>query len=884
MVYATGPDLNREMSLCKIKVKPKHGIHGVDSRDLRQHKSEKEDVQQYVVASKKRTIVLQFESPVKKKNTKILRMKKERNDSNNAQSGVVQGIKNLSPAKHSRNNHKGGVSLIEKIRSGAQGLEGTYIHVDRGMEDIGSIGFESLDKNDLDMDYGYQEGEGEEEVVEVEKDDNYYHSFLRSIQCRVSVKNLKCDDDVFLCADKTNVPQRTPLKAKHDEAIEPMATKLLVNWSGEGRADMAEKIDNYHDNDVYEPVTNEREHHGVDVREDKSNHINGDYYDDDDGDDYYDDDIVERTPAKTDKIPVDSFGNFLLGHILYFNPCTNFGETGCENKFECGAAPMEIPQFEEDDMTEVSLEAPTALYAAIGTKNWNVALRRLIEAPEEASVWVSSGVSNEGNTTIEFLPLHLACLTKAPLLLVTLLVQTFPEAIERESMGKLPIHMACEAKVDHRIVFLLLSQFPESLEMKDEDGNTPIALASLADSSHERGKIIQILTRNMENTVLTTPTALYHAIDSQDWNFAMRRLVEVPQESTMWVSFRSKKVESRFLPLHAACLMGAPLLLVEDLIQAYPDAVRKKTLQGKLPLHLACESLVDHRVIQLLLDHYQDAMYVKNFEGDTPIDIAEKVDPCPEKENIIEIFTVMMEKDEEKIVFVPTKLYSLIQKKKWDDAVRRVLEAPDEALTWVGANPKKTNVKCLPLHIACALRAPLIVIAVLVQSYADSVKKTTSTGKLPLHVACEKGADHRVISFLIHSWPDSFNVKDSTGQTCVQSALLAKPGDQKTKNLEALMAFESKGGKPLTVEGLKIVEDENLGNLETNNNIIMSGIEDPAISNTDTIRRDEDKTNNPKKQTYYTKRNRFFGRKKKKTLWKSDEEMFQSSHQMIFNN
>ena len=45
-----------------------------------------------------------------------------------------------------------------------------------------------------------------------------------------------------------------------------------------------------------------------------------------------------------------------------------------------------------------------------------------MEAPEEASSWVSSRTSGNG-TVIQFLPLHLACLTEAPLLLVIILVQ-----------------------------------------------------------------------------------------------------------------------------------------------------------------------------------------------------------------------------------------------------------------------------------------------------------------------------------------------------------------------------------------------------------------------------------------------------------------------------
>ena len=119
-------------------------------------------------------------------------------------------------------------------------------------------------------------------------------------------------------------------------------------------------------------------------------------------------------------------------------------------------------------------------------------------------------------------------------------------------------------------------------------------------------------------------------------------------------------------------------------------------------------------------------------------------------------------------------------------------------------------VKYLPLHLACSLRAPLMLVAVLIQSYPDSVKKGTNSGKLPLHIACEKNTDHRVVSFLLHSWSDSFHVKDNQGQTCVQKALLSKYGEEGTKIVKALMEFESKGEEPPTVQGLDIIEAEKL--------------------------------------------------------------------------
>lgn len=340
-------------------------------------------------------------------------------------------------------------------------------------------------------------------------------------------------------------------------------------------------------------------------------------------------------------------------------------------------------------------------------------------------------------------------------------------------------------------------------------------------------------------------------------------MVEVPQESTIWVSFRGE----RFLPLHVACFMGAPYLLVSDLIEAYPDAIRKKTLKGKLPLHLGCSSLVDERIIRLLIELYPEGLKVKDVEGMTALEVTKSLDPCPERSNIIEILETEMEGSDEKLVFTPTKLYSYVQEKNWDDAVRRVLEAPDEASIWVGANRKSGDVKCLPLHIACALRAPLMLVAVLVRSYPDSVKKKTKSGKLPLHISCEKRCSERVVSFLLHSWPDSYHVKDHKGQTCMQTALLSKTSEQRTKNVETLVEFENKDATPPVTPDVQRNGSDQSEYSEFRDDVYREeGNQMHAI--------DMKSSGKMKKKKFKKVKNVLFKRKQSKSLWEKDEIMF----------
>lgn len=436
---------------------------------------------------------------------------------------------------------------------------------------------------------------------------------------------------------------------------------------------------------------------------------------------------------------------------------------------------------------------PTALYAAIGTQNWNIALMRLLEEPREASKWVKN-VSTDGKTEFRFLPLHIACLSGAPLLLITLLVQTYPNAVKYNAMGKLPIHLACETLADHRVVFLLLNAWPESINVRDDNGMIPIQVASLNAPCDERKRIVQVLTKKMECSVVKVPTSLYAAIDSQNWNSAMMRLVEIPQEATTWVSFTKKNMEVRFLPLHIACLLGAPYFLVHDLVHAYPDAVKKKTTLGDLPLHIACQHHSDERVVELLLNSWPESLFVKDDAGNSALEVAAATEFSPERTAILALLQKKLD-HQDKIVYAPTDLYSLIESKKWDMAVRHCLEIPDEVSTWVGSCAKMKDAKLLPIHVACSLNAPLILVAVLIQTYPDGVKRTNNAGSLPIHLACESRADHRVVSLLLHSWPQSFHEVDDRGYTPVQVALMSQPSAERTKIVETLMAFESKNEK-----------------------------------------------------------------------------------------
>jgi len=233
-----------------------------------------------------------------------------------------------------------------------------------------------------------------------------------------------------------------------------------------------------------------------------------------------------------------------------------------------------------------------------------------------------------------------------------------------------------------------------------------------------------------------------------------------------------------------------------------------------------------------------------------------------------------------RIEFSPTELYSLIEAREWDAAVKRLLEAPEEGSTWVGSCMQKENAKILPLHLACMMRAPLLLVAVLIQAYPDGIKKKSPAGKLPIHFACEKRADHRVISLLLYSWPESFHARDKQENTCVQSALLSQNGKERTKNLETLIAFEARfrdpSSSPLPSPADAMEKYAKSGNDASPATITTPGFRmknenenlGPNVPHADVDKNKLKSASRPK-----SNKKSFFGRKKKKP-WNSDSKMF----------
>jgi ankyrin repeat protein len=157
-------------------------------------------------------------------------------------------------------------------------------------------------------------------------------------------------------------------------------------------------------------------------------------------------------------------------------------------------------------------------------KQWDAALERLQEAPEEASMWTVHPLIH-----LRYLPLHYACIVKAPADLVRVLLEVSLEAASTEcqeydmlplhlacqhsatpsvvqsllaahkdaasvpdAFDMLPLHLACTQGASDVTIEALVEAYPQAVQAVDRNGHTPIVYAEAVVDPHSK-KVIQLL-------------------------------------------------------------------------------------------------------------------------------------------------------------------------------------------------------------------------------------------------------------------------------------------------------------------------------------------------------------------------------------------------------
>jgi hypothetical protein len=127
------------------------------------------------------------------------------------------------------------------------------------------------------------------------------------------------------------------------------------------------------------------------------------------------------------------------------------------------------------------------------------------------------------------------------------------------------------------------------------------------------------------------PTALIKLIERKMWGQAKVRCIENPEEAAIWMcrlqevkdnkSNKKSEVKWKILPIHSAIVLQAPVEMIEALVDAYPQGLRKGDDRDMLPLHMAFRLGASPETTAILVDSYPDALKKKDRKGHTPLHI-----------------------------------------------------------------------------------------------------------------------------------------------------------------------------------------------------------------------------------------------------------------------
>jgi ankyrin repeat protein len=130
-----------------------------------------------------------------------------------------------------------------------------------------------------------------------------------------------------------------------------------------------------------------------------------------------------------------------------------------------------------------------------------------------------------------------------------------------------------------------------------------------------------------------------------------------------------------------------------------------------------------------------------------------------------------------------TKLFKYIERKKWDQVMKRLSTHPEEASIWVSRKNEQTgNItwRLLPLHsalypveasdehgkpIRCGIRAKIHVVEKLLKVYPSAVLARDDQGMTALHLASRNSAPLTILSKLLRMYPKAVEVEDNKGRT-----------------------------------------------------------------------------------------------------------------------
>mmetsp|Transcript_21229 Transcript_21229/g.30030 ORF Transcript_21229/g.30030 Transcript_21229/m.30030 type:complete len:237 (-) Transcript_21229:86-796(-) len=181
---------------------------------------------------------------------------------------------------------------------------------------------------------------------------------------------------------------------------------------------------------------------------------------------------------------------------------------------------------------------------------------------------------------------------------------------------------------------------------------------------------------------------LSSAITSEKWQYAIDFCRSSPKAARTWSSregfFEGAKTAD-VLPIHEACANGAPIEVVQALIDAFEEGIhRPESAYNRLPLHIACRKNANIEVIRVLMEKFPKAALEPDNLGRLPLHYA---------------------------------LSNGIQ----DEGIDILMQEPNAAR---GTDRRGW----IPLHVACQTGSSTRIVKVLLEAYPEGIVEMTNKG------------------------------------------------------------------------------------------------------------------------------------------------------------
>lgn len=265
-------------------------------------------------------------------------------------------------------------------------------------------------------------------------------------------------------------------------------------------------------------------------------------------------------------------------------------------------------------------------------------------------------------------------------------------------------------------------------------------------------------------------------------------------------------------PLHWACSGGAPIEVVEALLQVNPRAARKVDHEGSTVLHFACHYGASAAVVDRLLREYPKATQKKDKFGRTPLyhavtksangEVMERLIQADPSSVTMACHPAAATPDKTALnIHSPLNLAWVVilrdrqarhrcSGKKWNKA-QLLLEAAyfHHLETASGKKPDAaTSFRMIPAVITMSSFLPRSVLDLAIQAFPEQAREQDPiTGRLPLHMAASMMEPHHAdnaIRLLLQAYPEAAAQLDAHKQTALVLAI--ESGKQWDQGVERL--------------------------------------------------------------------------------------------------